>query len=109
MNRKVIDSMGAGKAGLKSHMTGFVLSVVLTVFAFGLALHIPALPSRTVQIMILAAALVQMMVHLICFLHLDASAAMRWNVLALLFTAMIMFLFVGGTLWIMFNLNSRMM
>jgi cytochrome o ubiquinol oxidase operon protein cyoD len=43
------------------------------------------------------------------FLHLDTSSAARWNVLALIFTFLIMILFVGGTLWIMSNLNYRMM
>jgi cytochrome o ubiquinol oxidase subunit IV len=52
---------------------------------------------------------VQILVHLHFFLHLDGSSAARWNVTALVFTILILALYVGGTLWIMFNLNSRMM
>jgi cytochrome o ubiquinol oxidase operon protein cyoD len=48
-------------------------------------------------------------VHLHYFLHLDTSSTARWNVLAIIFTLIIMVLFVGGTLWIMYNLNYRMM
>ncbi|MEJ2726659.1 MAG: cytochrome C oxidase subunit IV family protein, partial [Deltaproteobacteria bacterium] len=58
---------------------------------------------------VIAAAVVQMLVHLHYFLHLNRSSAQRWNVLALLFTVLILCLFVGGSLWIMYNLNYRMM
>jgi len=33
----------------------------------------------------------------------------RWNVLALVFTVLIITIFIGGTLWIMSNLHYRMM
>ena len=58
---------------------------------------------------IFGAAALQILVHLHYFLHLDTSSTMRWNVLALVFTVLILVLFVGGTLWIMANLNYRMM
>jgi len=58
---------------------------------------------------ILSAGIVQILVHLYYFLHLDTSSAARWNVLAMIFTVLIMILFVGGTLWIMYNLHYRMM
>ena len=51
----------------------------------------------------------QILVHLHYFLHLDVSSEKRWNVLALLFTFSIMTIFVGGTLWVMYTLNYRMM
>ena len=57
---------------------------------------------------ILGAAVAQILVHMHYFLHLDTSSTARWNVLALLFTVLIIILFVGGSLWIMFNLNDRM-
>lgn len=44
-----------------------------------------------------------MMVHLRYFLHLDTSSAARWNILTLAFTLLIMALFVGETLWIMYH------
>jgi cytochrome o ubiquinol oxidase subunit IV len=62
-------------------------------------------PLRT----LVEAGIVQILVHLHYFLHLDTSSAARWNLLAMMFTLLILALFVGGTLWIMFNLNYRMM
>ena len=58
---------------------------------------------------ILVAGIVQILVHLHYFLHLDTTSAARWNEVALMFTILILTLFVGGSLWIMLTLNYRMM
>jgi cytochrome o ubiquinol oxidase operon protein cyoD len=108
MSRAEIDSSGASKGSYRSYATGFFLSVVLTAIAFALVMS-GALPRSATLFGIVGAALVQILVHLHYFLHLDSSSAARWNILALLFTLLIMTLFVGGTLWIMYNLNYRMM
>ena len=103
-----IDNSGSSRGSFKSYATGFVLSIVLTGIAF--ALVVTGALSRPLVLMgLIGAALLQVLVHLHCFLHLDTSSAARWNVLALLFTLLIMILFVGGTLWIMYNLDYRMM
>jgi cytochrome o ubiquinol oxidase operon protein cyoD len=108
MSQAQIESTGASKGSFGSYATGFILAIVLTVFAFALVIS-GALPRSVTLGGIFAAAIVQMLVHLHYFLHLDTSSAARWNVLALLFTVLIMVIFVGGTLWIMYNLNYRMM
>jgi cytochrome o ubiquinol oxidase operon protein cyoD len=108
MNQSQIDTTGASRGSFKSYATGFVLSIVLTAMAFGLVMG-GALPSSAALLGIVGAAVVQILVHLHYFLHLDTSSAARWNVLAILFTLFIMILFVGGTIWIMYNLNYRMM
>jgi cytochrome o ubiquinol oxidase operon protein cyoD len=108
MNHARIDNIGASHASLKSYATGFILSIVLTVIPFALVMS--HLLSRPVVLFgISGAAVLQMLVHLHYFLHLDTSSAMRWNVLALVFAVLIMILFVGGTVWIMYHLNQRMM
>jgi cytochrome o ubiquinol oxidase operon protein cyoD len=58
---------------------------------------------------IFGAAIFQILAHLHYFLHFDPSSAARWNVTVLVFNLLIISLFVGGTLWIMSNLNYRMM
>ncbi len=104
-----MNSGGAGTGSLKSYTIGFLLSVMLTVFAFAVVIKGAALPRWFVWTGIGFAAVVQILVHLHYFLHLDSSSEARWNVLALIFTVLIMILFVGGTLWIMYDLNVRMM
>jgi len=107
MNRTSIDSAGAGTGNIRSYTIGFTLSVVLTVIPFALVMH--GTLSRPATIFaIFAAAIVQILVHLYYFLHMDASSRARWNVLALLFAVLIMVLIIGGTIWIMVNLNYRL-
>jgi cytochrome o ubiquinol oxidase subunit IV len=103
--------MGAAVSGgskVRPYIIGFVLSVILTLIPFALVMG-RAYPRRLVVAGIVGAALVQAGVHLRCFLHLDASPSACWNNLALLVTLLIIILFVGGSLWIMYNLNYRMM
>ena len=108
MSRAPIDSTGVSRGSLKSYLTGFVLALILTAMPFALVMSGTWSASATLA-GIFSAGLVQILVHLHYFLHLDSSSAARWNVLALIFTLLIMALFVGGTLWIMSSLNYRMM
>jgi cytochrome o ubiquinol oxidase subunit IV len=100
--------MGASSGGLASYAVGFVLSIVLTAIAFALVMS-GEVPRLATIVGLFAAAAAQILVHLHFFLHLNRSSAARWNVLALLFTLLVMFLFIAGTLWIMHNLDYRMM
>ncbi len=108
MNQAPSESIGVSRGSLKSYLTGFVLALILTAIPFALVMRGAWSPAATLAGIIIA-GIVQILVHLHYFLHLDTSSAARWNVLALLFTLLIMILFVGGGLWIMSNLNYRMM
>jgi cytochrome o ubiquinol oxidase subunit IV len=108
MSQAPIDSTGVSRGSLKSYLTGFVLSLILTAIPFALVMS-GTLSSSATLAGIFSAGLVQILVHLHYFLHLDTSSAARWNLLAMMFTLLIMALFVGGTLWIMYTLNYRMM
>jgi cytochrome o ubiquinol oxidase subunit IV len=108
MSQAPIDSIGASRGSLKSYLTSFVLSLILTAIPFALVMG-GAVSASAALAGIFSAGIVQILVHLHYFLHLDTSSAARWNVLAMIFTFLIMVLFVGGTLWIMYTLNYRMM
>jgi cytochrome o ubiquinol oxidase subunit IV len=108
MNQAHIDNSGASRGSFDAYFTGFIFSIALTVIAFGLVMSGEV--SRKVMLLgICSAGILQILVHLHYFLHLDVSSEKRWNVLALLFTFLIMTIFVGGTLWVMYTLNYRMM
>lgn len=109
MNRTPIDSAGANRGSFKSYVTGFILSILLTAIAFALVMQSEGLLRLTVLFVVFGAAILQILVHLHYFLHLDTTSAARWNVMALIITLLIMILFVGLTLWIMSDLNYRMM
>ena len=108
MSQAPIDSTGVSKGSLKSYLTGFVLSLLLTAIPFALVMS-GAWSSAATLAGIFSAGIVQILVHLHYFLHLDTSSAARWNVVAMIFTLLIMVLFVGGTIWIMWSLYYRMM
>ena len=66
--------------------------------------------SRTVSgVVIAVSAVLQMLVHLVFFLHLDGSSSSRWNINAGLFTLVVIGIIVAGTLWVMWNMNYFMM
>ena len=108
MNQAPIDSTGISRGSLKSYLTGFVLSLILTAIPFALVMSGVWSSSATLA-GICSAGIVQILVHLHYFLHLDTSSAAGWNMLAIIFTLLIMVLFVGGSIWIMNDLHYRMM
>ena len=108
MNNASVDSTGMSRGTLTTYLTGFILALILTAIPFYFVMS-GAFSSRAMMVTIFGAGLVQIVVHLHYFLHLDTSSAARWNVAALLFTILILILFVGGSLWIMWTLNYRMM
>ena len=92
----------------RSYGIGFALAVLLTALPFSLV-YFGLLPRIPALLAIAAAAIVQIVVHLRYFLHLDLTHTPRENLLALCFAALLIFIMVGGSLWIMFDLHHRMM
>ena len=102
------DSHDASHGSVKSYAIGFILSVILTIIPFGLVMY-PTLPKATTLAIVLLFAVIQVVVHLYYFLHLDRSQAQRNNVIAFVFTAIVILLLVGLSLWIMFSIHTYMM
>ena len=95
-------------ASLHHYLRGFVLSVLLTGAAFALVMS-EALPREPTIYVIFTLAAVQILVHLVDFLHIDGSLEQRWNVYAALFAILVVGILVGGSIWIMFSAHERMM
>ena len=96
-----------GEHGLRTYLIGFVLAVVLTAIPFYVVIT-HALPPQRALMLIAGAALLQVLVHLRFFLHLNFTTTPKENLLAIVFTAVLIFIMVGGSFWIMFDLHSRM-
>jgi cytochrome o ubiquinol oxidase subunit IV len=92
----------------RPYLIGFALAVLLTAIPFGLVAAGVLAPGATL-VVIAILAIVQILVHLRYFLHLDLKISPRENLLALAFAAILIFLMVGGSLWIMLDLHTRMM
>ena len=93
---------------VKSYLIGFVLSVVLTVIPFWIVMT-GNFSKATTFYSVIALAVVQIVVHLKYFLHLDFSIRGRLNTFAFLFTALIIVMVVGLSIWIIYSANAMMM
>jgi cytochrome o ubiquinol oxidase operon protein cyoD len=92
-----------------TYVLGFVLSVVLTAIPFWLVMDRVIDSSRVTGLVILAFAVVQIVVHIVYFLHMDTKSESGWNMLALIFTLVLVVITLSGSIWIMYHLNSNMM
>lgn len=99
---------GASHGNVKAYILGFVFSVILTALAFLLVIG-KVMPAATAIPVLALLALVQIVVHLTFFLHMNASSEQRWNVMAFGFTVLTAFILIVGSLWIMHNVSINMM
>ncbi len=103
------DHGDAPHGSFKSYMIGFVLSVILTAIPFWLVMG-EVLPNpKTTTLIILAFGAVQVLVHMVYFLHMNTSSEGGWNMLALIFTLVLVVITFSGSLWVMYHMNVNMM
>lgn len=95
-------------ATVKGYVIGFILSVILTAIPFWLVMA-KVLPHALTSIIILGFAAVQMIVHVVYFLHLDRKSEGGWSLLALIFTGIVLFILLSGSIWVMYHMNENMM
>jgi cytochrome o ubiquinol oxidase subunit IV len=94
---------------LRGYVTGFLAAVLLTALPFWFVMGKTFGSSGTTAAVILAFAAVQIVVHMIYFLHMSPKSEGGWNMLALLFTVMLVVIALSGSLWVMYHLNHNMM
>ena len=100
---------GASHSTFKGYMTGFVLAVILTVIPFWLVMAKVFPSSSTTALVILGIAAVQIVVHMIYFLHMNTRSEGGWSLLALVFTVVLLVIMLAGSIWVMYHLNTNMM
>ena len=103
------DDLGGYHASVKGYLTGFILSVVLTAIPFGLVMFKVLPTSGITALVVLGFAMVQIVVHMIYFLHMNTRVEGGWSMLALLFTAVLVLIMLSGSIWVMYHLNTNMM
>ena len=99
---------GASHGTLKSYVVGFILSLGLTALSFG-AVMTGVLPRDMILPAITLLAVVQLLVQLLCFLHLGTAPEQRNNTVIFLLTALLIVIVVALSLWVMHNANANMM
>lgn len=93
---------------LKGYVTGFILAVVLTAIPFYLVMNKSIESSATMGFVLLGIAAVQVVVHMIYFLHMDGKVQGGWSMLAMMFTIMVVMVMLSGSLWVMYHMNHNM-
>lgn len=98
---------------LRSYTLGFALSILLTLVAFGAVwLHIYTghhFPTHTeAKVLFVVFAVLQLAVQLIFFLHIGKEQKTHWNAAVLGFALFVVTVVVGGTLWIMHNVQHNL-
>lgn len=103
------DDAGTPHGSRKGYWIGFLLSVVLTAIPFGLVMSGAIADTRVTAGIIMAAAAIQIVVHMIFFLHMNTKSEHGWTMMALIFTVIIVVIVIAGSVWVMYHMNANMM
>lgn len=95
------------KSKLGSYVTGYLLSIYLTMTAYLLVVN-HAFDNFFMVTILVVLALLQFFVQLVYFLHLSAERHGRWRLFVFGVMLMVVGILVAGSIWIMNNLNYRM-
>ncbi len=93
----------------RSYMTGFVLSVILTAIPFWLVMGDVLGDALRTSIVIMALAAVQILVHMLYFLHMNTKSEGGWTFMALAFTLTLVVITLVGSIWVMYHMDQNMM
>ncbi|HSX07069.1 MAG TPA: cytochrome o ubiquinol oxidase subunit IV [Candidatus Saccharimonadia bacterium] len=103
-----ISEHNAHPLSLAKYIVGFLGSITLTLAAYVLVTR--GGTGKGLLVGILATlAVVQFMVQMVFFLHVGDERRPRWKLLVMWMMLGVIAILVGGSIWIMNNLNSRMM
>lgn len=92
----------------KSYVIGFIASLLLTSLSFLLVIT-KAITGPALIFIIVSLALIQAVMQLLYFLHLGQEEETHWEAVTFYFMVVILVIVAFGSLWIMYNLNDRMM
>lgn len=99
--------IGGAKKTFAAYFAGLVLCIILTLMSFGLVEY-RLFNDTDLYIGLAVLAVIQLFVQSLCFLRLNSSPEGRWNLMPFIFSLIIIAVIVGGSLWIMYNMNYNM-
>jgi cytochrome o ubiquinol oxidase operon protein cyoD len=100
-------SVQENRRTLRAYVSGFTLSIVLTLAAYFLAVNHSLKKMALIQVLV-ELAIVQFLVQMFFFLHLGRETKPRWKLLTVVLMIVFVLIVVLGSIWIMYNLNYRM-
>jgi len=105
---KTASKKATSKSTMQAYLTGFFLSLMLTLVAYFSVVN-QILGGRALLVAVIGLALAQLLVQLVFFLHLGRESKPRHKLMVFAFMLLVIGIVVGGSLWIMDNLNYNMM
>lgn len=87
---------------------GLVFSLLLTVASYRILTRYHLTHTHLV-VTLFTLGIVQALLQFVFFLHLGVEKKPRWNLMLFLFTLLVLILVIGGSIWIMENLNYNLM
>jgi cytochrome o ubiquinol oxidase subunit IV len=105
---KNVSSKAAYRHDLRGYQAGFILAAILTIIPFAV---VASGTFSTIAMLWLIGifGLLQIVVHVGYFLHVDLSPERREELYLMLFSGALLALMIAGMLWLLFNLHTRMM
>ena len=86
---------------------GFLLAVILTLIPFGLVMTDAFEDTATTALIVMSLGVVQIIVHMVCFLQLNRRTEGSWVLPALIVTVLLVAILLVGTLWGMAPLDGN--
>lgn len=109
MSAHELHSPGPAHGTMGGYMIGFGLSALLTAIPFWLVMTGALGNAQATAIIIMVFAAVQIVVHMIFFLHMNTRSEGGWTFMALIFSLVIVVITLAGSMWVMYHLNANMM
>jgi cytochrome o ubiquinol oxidase operon protein cyoD len=103
------DEASSHHGSFKDYLIGFVLAAVLTAIPFWIVIYDVFRNPKVGAVVILIFAFVQIVVHMVYFLHMNTKSEGGWTFLALLFTLTLVVITLVGSIWVMYHMDQNMM
>ena len=104
----MIDPHHGWNVSFKPQYLGFILSLILVLASYRIVTH-HHLSNTLLILTLFGFVILQAFLQLVFFLHLGLESKPHWNLITFLFTALVVIIVVGGSIWIMYNLNYNLM
>lgn len=93
---------------MRDYLTGFVLSAILTAIPFWLIMSDAFRSPVVASVVVMAFGVAQIYVHMIYFLHMNPRSEGGWNLMAAIFTIVLVVIALAGSMWVMSHLHTNM-
>ncbi len=100
--------MSPRSTAVRRYVLGYAIALVLTICTYLVATSGAEL-TRDLILMLGLLASAQLIVQALYFLHIGNDARPRWRTISFGVTVMVLLFIVGGSIWVMNNLDYNMM